>query len=1680
MNGLKKKIIQKKRPTGRDNFILIIVGGRMKKIITRLALVVLAIISVSCSGDIGESQINQKNDRDPDFVLFDMFHNEPGLDEIWDVMDQNEMNLKMADMINTDKASFVTFSELNSEIMQEAGILPAMLKDVRTMIALILSTDVRFKTSSDLQLFYNQNPEDYKNIMFALAERLRRDSAEPGMTDSILAIARKVTGYMVTQKTPAELQDFMNDLIQDINDLEREDFVLLTKNLGKMMAAASYPMYIKNPNWSDRVDGKFGSLETDYSSMTGYTNSGLGNIVKGNFSLMTGLRDRVGENIGTDGRQLVYDLVSDLRKTLLEPANTAVIKDLVYNMEDYFTVGGAVYGTTNTTNTDVTTNMYNTNSTGLYSDAEISTTLKETLAAMSGLLLRDDRPGALTSTAGSKSYALDRFISRLKNMGVDWKNSKLEESLFDIVRVDAFGRDRRTDSSAYATSFIEEFLVLGGVTNNLGWKHGGETNEINNSNAFADLGNLHGHGEPTNYMTLNDSLFSITSQNDSLASIGTFDLAFDGPKNSSHGFHRDHLFRSRGFFTDSNKDNYKFDFDLDYPALDFAAGATVGDLGLPDGGNKTGTVPAKNGYRPYNGNGIDEKSLAGWTLGWVARACFEGEGPYYYKNPSAPTKTINGKTYSVYMRPNGRIYAYVNTDDTANPVFIYPSGTWDSASGTEIQDLVKDPLDNDVEYMATPIMTHSKITGVDIDASNFSTILASKEMGITIGDLPEVTVTFQYRVSPLYWTAAQIQAKIADALTAAGIPTTTATCSIVNTNYIRLECAGTLFLRDKKNNPLKFIFGLEGLDGYSAEMFLKNPTASTMTLSVDSITDRTVSFTADEELTAASIVSKMNTALGSPSLQRVYSSGNSIFVVVDPNATGPAIHLANATGTPLQTVFNDARTDVSIGTGASGIQQRQNRYRSTWRTDYYMVTSEDGTKRYTPGDMSGNATGPGFLMYEEIIPENDPKRACASQEEAIFRNYQWVMTEKKMVLVIPMWLIAEALGGLTTQESVVYQIIEGHGFAGVASCRKLRDNGVWAKANTGGMNTNSKGSAISSYGKSNVPGDYRLDVRVAIPNSSDPLQLINSEKVYTSTLGWGPATPSIAYNSLAPLYRLGFPLSPLLDQNSTAFASGYGDVTNMNFEHYMVGSKQFTVSSSDSIWNHRNMVMPVLAALVNVIHESATKDNHTITNFLDGTLPLIKPLFFFNVDANGSGVATNSFLPRLNGTGTFYNYEHAKMLIPEQFITGAIYNDGGADPTAWFGGWAVADFYMAKPMTTIFSTLVDRKGPAAWTDSAARNSYCATGLIPILTQYDHKSLRSDDNHSPTRLISNIVDQLVKLGDSQYDDKAGIDYNTASLGEFDESQFVNFGTRRKILYGMEQILTAPKMSKGRYISILQGLSNGDISNTRQQKIPEWIFEKRDVDIDMDELLARVVGYGDPNGRDLTGKGLAAYPDDKPAYTDWADLDDSISDLSEITDYVLLQNDGIGDLLDAADVLLSKKITDNEIASIMYTSGKLFARYDNNLLGSKWVWQGELATDTPANPDTDFSFLYRMIKNYLPLIHQEVLAYEAQKSPAPATGDTYMATLKVLNTTLKEDGLMEFLMDIPTLSANAEELFNEIYEFLGENFVTGIGTTGGGAMWVTLSDLMTQLAQNVGTTTPEMVSDIYNDYGFQQND
>ena len=363
----------------------------------------------------------------------------------------------------------------------------------------------------------------------------------------------------------------------------------------------------------------------------------------------------------------MYDLINNLNTVVSDPE---IFKRLVWNLSNYFTTNGSVYGTLSTGNTSVNSNIYNTdNPNVLYSNVELGENLRQILAGSSGLFLRNDRRASMVWRDGTtdNTYPLATLLSNVKKIYADWDNAPIKESIYDLLRYDAYGRDRKTDVNAYQASLLEHLLYVGAVSGNIGYAHLANGNEIAGSDDNTIEGNMrrHGHGESLGYMTLNDSLFALGASRDGTlgADLGTYELAFDG---SGVNKGKDRVFRRSTYFANGSRDSYKFQFDWNYPVLQFLSGACVGDAGISTegslhGGNDDGGLGV-NQYIPYSANGTFMRDLSSWSFGWVIRTCWEGEGPYY----TTQGATQEGNVYT-YYRPDGSIYANVTKTDPGIP-----------------------------------------------------------------------------------------------------------------------------------------------------------------------------------------------------------------------------------------------------------------------------------------------------------------------------------------------------------------------------------------------------------------------------------------------------------------------------------------------------------------------------------------------------------------------------------------------------------------------------------------------------------------------------------------------------------------------------------------------------------------------------------------------------------------------------------------------------------------------------------------------------------------------------------------------------------------------------------------------------------------------------------------------------
>ncbi|MBU1171960.1 MAG: hypothetical protein KKD44_20590 [Proteobacteria bacterium] len=1322
---------------------------------------------------------NNGSDKEfPDFALTEIFTGWGGLEEMWDSIETKGYNTRFTKTVDDFTDDFITFAKVGSRVLGDPSRAVILLAgtDAAGLLDTLIDSEENYPLRDNENSeghYFKGDGQEYMSGFYAFLDEIYKDGEDPGSKDMV-SVNHKIMTRLIDKKDSEKIHADMEELIEDILDDDfKDDFIDVTTFLGKLLARADYPQTDENGE----------SL-------------GIGNGVQGTIDLFKWY-NRMEKNPLT--RSILRTQVNEL-VSMFDPSedslNKIKIRKLLTNIEDYFTAQGSVYSDPDPAN------IYHCDNDDIYADAELGNTIRELFPSNIQLLMRSDRPHSLIADKGEESvYLLRKMVENLKNLEFDPETANIEKSINNLMQYDSYGRDRTDPTSgAHPTSHLENLVFLTHVTSNLGWQDRdidkiddtkpevGENIPVVADSEVSDRDDaryLHGHGSYTGRLSLNDSLFSIKTHK-TMNSLGMFDIGF----NDSDG---DDIYRSRSPFTQATSASYKFFFNQNYDVLQCLAPPCLGDVGSPVGGNPTGQAYDENdmnAFRAYSPDGLNENQLAAWTLGLIVRACFNGEGPYFYADPSAPSFMSGAKSWVTYLRPNGKVYAYVNKSDMNAWEYAYPAEEGEP----------EDP----------------------------------------------------------------------DGLIVAG--------------------------KNQRYNRYK--------DQWQSDYYMA--------------------------------------------------------------------HYLEERDEGGETVIHDVYKTVDNSSG---------------QLEMVDVTSENG---YAAGRLN----------YREAIDENDPNRACSSPEEALFRNYQWFMTEKKMVLIIPLKIDLEGT------EATIFQVMEGNGLVGLSKLRKFKANHYWAKA--------------GSNGESFIPGDFRIEV---VSSSNDPSNVLSAAKVYNKTLDCGHATPSVVGRNIQVLSRLGFPRYTGL----TVRADGISDSE--------LGSKEFDVGDN-SIWNERCEVLPPFLALVSAMREyTPDYENYEnplkkgIRSFVEGTSPLLKPLIYYQKAHGGHPYET--WKPRVYGSQAPGPSDSWADYAGDDFLrSSADFHDReDLKATAWDGTDLEKQYYLPAVEKSLLNVLIDSDIKADPDPQEGFKNTRMDGLLPLAME----------NHSTTELLKALLS----------------DVNDSDL-----------------LYGaLEQMAAMMKVTKGRMTEINE-------TNVKNIDFPSWFFVKgldtgfygeftnfsgmRDEDVVLDRGIDRLIGH-DFVDDTHDGYGIAQYVDEQEN-EDWEDLYDTL-DLLE--DHLYAGSTSIdpspyslvSSSLDMNDAIFARQrlYTDSEISGLIYGLGKLMTHYDAS--ADRWINQGE----------EGFDDLLNILRVRLPVIHELI------KDENGFSGDHYRSALKINCDMLKEDGAVEFLVTTMETKVNWEQLMADSAAFLKDELVTEDRP-----LWSSFSDLLSDLATAVGNSRDgSLIESVYEDYGFQRN-
>ncbi len=790
----------------------------------------------------------------------------------------------------------------------------------------------------------------------------------------------------------------------------------------------------------------------------------------------------------------------------------------------------------------------------------------------------------------------------------------------------------------------------------------------------------------------------------------------------------------------------------------------------------------------------------------------------------------------------------------------------------------------------------------------------------------------------------------------------------------------------------------------------------------------------------------------------------------------------------IYTYPKDASYDVDLDNDG----QRDTHFKHVWHTDYHLINN-NGTW-YSPENMqgSGSLSAGRFQVSEMMQPAHFDKRECLSQEEAMVKNFQWLIYEKKFVYVQPM-RIDKSIPLADNLRTAVYVRLEGNGILGVSNVRKSSNatvtnmGGDWRRI-TGQWMTPTGYTADASADYVSNPGAGRIVVDMKEASTTIVIITIhlNAKEgggmnigLWDDVLGSGYVLPDVVGANFGPMQRMVYLVPDAIPSHKAGIDGGY--------------------------WNQRSRLFPVLISLFGELHKrtnyeppasgyaynDSPNNRYPFKMLTDVLIPaLAKPMFYYQIGQDsGDDDRTHDFWrPRVKANGAPYDFmQHDADDAADR-----------SDPE-----------FQPKYVRTMTSFLGENEDGSV------------DGILSLLNK--------------TEMVPKLLTLLQKVSDSKFDDPET--YNPDDMS--------TWGVRSKMFYGLEQLLTGMKVNKARayndsYITTEffekwqfkdNGIRDCDIDMEESLDDLLWKWDgatlvqgtlaklpdtTRTLDGDDAEVIASIgrvvdttlangtitpgslsikvgtstidatVSNGVITGDDIDGMGLLNHmtgdiyftlkeePSEqiKVAYSftnDWQGFFDLFDDLGvfiESDSKYYVYDDVIQIVKSTLNALTYDENLGKELQGSLYTLGKLLAHYN----GNRWVYQGE----------EGFDFLYTMLKEDLPKL---------QKLMVDETGDNINAALLLIRDLAKANGLVDAALDSidemnVTDAFEWSEIFGDLGLFLHDPLLNEVDSD----LWPTLANMMDDMSDAIvgsstgdgsADSTGDALKDIYKDFGFQYN-
>ncbi|WP_246838717.1 hypothetical protein [Leptospira stimsonii] len=303
----------------------------------------------------------------------------------------------------------------------------------------------------------------------------------------------------------------------------------------------------------------------------------------------------------------------------------------------------------------------------------------------------------------------------------------------------------------------------------------------------------------------------------------------------------------------------------------------------------------------------------------------------------------------------------------------------------------------------------------------------------------------------------------------------------------------------------------------------------------------------------------------------------------------------------------------------------------------------NSNNQFTPVSSGLNASGSkGWSIPIWEIAKSASDRALENDEEVIYKNFQWLLSEKRMVAVIP---LRASLGPGVPYKMAAFVTVIANGLKGLMGAKpQFQDGGSCASK------INGKWIQLGTLWKPGCASSTQPNFRVAgVPVLEENFSSLPGDSMFfLEAWDYGTSGNSpITFNSLGDsnVYNIFYPPSSQYGVLPPVFAFNFPVMERLSF----LTPDSVTPSQVNSYWNRRNKLLPLIVTLAKVLTDQSdpSNDKNPFQLLTGLSSSLTRPLLTKATDLEtNSGGTTITIVKTSLPNGRFRN----RLASPEEYL----------------------------------------------------------------------------------------------------------------------------------------------------------------------------------------------------------------------------------------------------------------------------------------------------------------------------------------------------------------------------------------------------------------------------------------------